>query len=86
MDCHSAPQESIQWPNVLDPMKRQADLSRETGDGETWRQNFRGKRDSPADLRIFSWLGLNKLKLLLQAHPLALAGRESRWHHETLGN
>lgn len=49
-------QESIQWPNVLDPMKRQADLSRETGDGETWRQNFRGKREQAVRSLMQSFL------------------------------
>ena len=79
----SLPQESIQWPNVLDPMKRQANLSGETGDGDNWRQNFRGKRDSPAVCcePCFSvgWfmlrlVCLHELKLILGAHPTALAG------------
>jgi hypothetical protein len=63
-------------------MKRQADLSRETGDGETWRQNFRGKRDSPADLRIFSWWGLNKLKLILNSGT----PHGTRWQREQVAS
>lgn len=43
---YAQPQEAIQWPNVLDPMKRQADLSLEREDGEMKRQNFQGKRRS----------------------------------------
>eukprot|EP00438_Fugacium_kawagutii_P007063 Skav227756 [mRNA] locus=scaffold1653:32263:33969:- [translate_table: standard] len=48
--------EKIQWPNVLDPMKRQADLSEEIGEEEDFRQNFQGKRERTVRALMQSFL------------------------------
>eukprot|EP00434_Breviolum_minutum_P021157 symbB.v1.2.018668.t1/scaffold1455.1/size117749/4 len=53
---YAQPQESIQWPNVLDPMKRQADLSPAEGEGENRRQNFQGKRERTVRALMQSFL------------------------------
>ncbi|CAK9026930.1 Probable GTP-binding protein EngB [Durusdinium trenchii] len=53
---YAQPQEAIQWPNVLDPMKRQADLSLEREDGEMKRQNFQGKRERTVRALMQSFL------------------------------
>lgn len=60
-------QEPIQWPNVLDPMKRQADLSPAEGEGENRRQNFQGKRDLEQNEEV------THKKMLLQTEKFVMS-------------
>jgi len=54
---YAQPQEAtIQWPNVLDPRKRQADKSTEVEEGELKRQNFQGKRERTVRALMQSFL------------------------------